>query len=206
MADSNLIHGPAGLSVDCIERSLPLLLLESENEVAGDQNLSHLLERVVHLLDRGVVETLHPAPGDRDAVRLYRGSNVDIWVISWTCGADTDWHDHDASSGGMHVIEGVLTQQTMNFGKGANRGTELSTGQALTFPTDHIHRVHCLSESALTLHSYAPPLDRMGFYHVDSQGSLRRELVNCGEQAASAGLSGTIRPQTRNRALRRPSL
>ena len=45
---------------------------------------------------------------ERQYTQLYRDPNVDVWLICWTTGQDTGYHDHDRSQGAVHVCEGAL--------------------------------------------------------------------------------------------------
>ena len=48
------------------------------------------------------------AGGRRHYASIHRDEYVDIWLICWSPGNDTGWHDHDVSSGAVRVVRGAL--------------------------------------------------------------------------------------------------
>ena len=53
--------------------------------------------------------TTRPARAtERTYAALHRDDDVDLWAIFWWPANDTGWHDHDTSSGAVHVVDGVL--------------------------------------------------------------------------------------------------
>src|SRR2546421_12341702 len=48
---------------------------------------------------------------ERHYEQLWRDSHVDIWVISWTDGNDTGFHDHDMSNGAVAVVSGEVIEE-----------------------------------------------------------------------------------------------
>ena len=39
--------------------------------------------------------------------------SVDVWAIFWLPENDTGWHDHDTSSGAVHVVAGALEEHAL---------------------------------------------------------------------------------------------
>ena len=57
----------------------------------------------------------HGTP-ERHFEQLWRDDHVDVWVITWTNGNDTGFHDHDLSSGAVAVVEGEVTEERLVVG------------------------------------------------------------------------------------------
>ena len=58
---------------------------------------------------------------DRAFEQLWRDEHVDVWVISWTNGNDTGFHDHDVSRGAVAVVEGEVIEERLVLGGAAAR-------------------------------------------------------------------------------------
>ena len=128
---------------------------------------------------RGLVR--HGTP-ERHFEQLWRDDHVDVWVITWTSGNDTGFHDHDVSSGAVAVAEGELTEERLVVG-GAPLRVHHAAGTTFDFDASHVHRM-CLDSGgpAVSIHAYSPPLWRMGTYTVAPDGTLRRESVSYAEE------------------------
>ena len=50
---------------------------------------------------------------ERTYAALHRDDDVDVWALFWRPAHDTGWHDHDTSSGAVHVVEGVLEEHAL---------------------------------------------------------------------------------------------
>ena len=50
---------------------------------------------------------------ERTYAALHRDDDVDVWALFWRPANDTGWHDHDTSSGAVHVVEGVLEEHAL---------------------------------------------------------------------------------------------
>ena len=48
-------------------------------------------------------------------------STVDVWVITWTNGNDTGFHDHDVSGGAVAVVEGEIIEERLVMGGAPRR-------------------------------------------------------------------------------------
>ncbi|MGE5132060.1 MAG: cysteine dioxygenase [Gemmatimonadota bacterium] len=116
------------------------------------------------------------AGGRRHYLSVHRDEYVDIWLICWSPGNDTGWHDHDISAGAVHVVRGALVESRPRIG-GAHARTVVAEGCSLSFGPDHIHRLTDESEQAVSLHAYSPPLWRLGQYSIDDSGVMRRVSV-----------------------------
>ncbi len=117
----------------------------------------------------------------RSYAMLSRDTSVDVWVLVWRPGADTGWHDHDVSSGAVHVVEGTLNAHALRIGA-PERCTEHDEGERFSFGPSHIHRMSCESDFAVSIHAYSPPLWRLGQYSVEEDGTLHRVSVSYADE------------------------
>lgn len=150
------------------ETALPARFLD-QRELAG------LVESLAGRPDAWSDQVTH-AGGRRHYASLHRDEYVDIWLICWSLGNDTGWHDHDTSSGAVHVVSGTLVECRPRLG-GAHLRTVITQGRSLSFGPDHIHRLTDEGEQAVSLHAYSPPLWRLGQYSIDDDGVMRRVSV-----------------------------
>src|SRR3984957_13585748 len=56
------------------------------------------------------------AQGQRHYACIHRDEYVDVWLICWSPGNDTGWHDHDVSSGAVSVVRGALVEPNRRTG------------------------------------------------------------------------------------------
>jgi predicted metal-dependent enzyme (double-stranded beta helix superfamily) len=117
----------------------------------------------------------------RHFVSLYRDDYVDVWLLCWTRVNDTGFHDHDISSGAVHVLEGALSEATPRIGREAAVRV-VACGETFSFGPDHIHRLAGEQDRSISIHAYSPPLWRLGQYAFDSHGVMRRESVSYAEE------------------------
>jgi hypothetical protein len=123
----------------------------------------------------------HDTP-DRAFEQLWRDDHVDVWVITWTDGNDTGFHDHDVSSGAVAVVEGEVVEERLVLG-GAPRALRHRAGDVFDFDASHVHRMRQDRRApAVSIHAYSPPLWRMGTSAVASDGTLRRRSVSYAEE------------------------
>jgi predicted metal-dependent enzyme (double-stranded beta helix superfamily) len=128
---------------------------------------------------RGLV--CHETP-ERHFEQLWRDEHVDVWVITWTNGNDTGFHDHDVSGGAVAVVEGELIEERLVMG-GAPRELHHVAGETFDFDASHVHRMRQDSDApAVSIHAYSPPLWRMGAYSTAPDGTLRRESISYAEE------------------------
>ncbi len=118
---------------------------------------------------------------ERSYASLHRDADVDVWAIFWLPENDTGWHDHDTSSGAVHVISGALEEHQLIHG-GPDRHRTHSSGSTFSFSPSHIHRITCEVPRAISIHTYSPPLWRLGQYSVDAEGLLRRQSVSYADE------------------------
>lgn len=114
--------------------------------------------------------------------QLWRDDHVDVWVITWTHGSDTGFHDHDVSSGAVAVVEGEVVEERLVLG-GAPHERHHRAGEVFDFDASHVHRMRRDSDGpAVSIHAYSPPLWRMGAYAVARDGTLRRQSISSAEE------------------------
>ena len=128
---------------------------------------------------------------ERTYASLHRDPNVDLWAIFWLPENDTGWHDHDTSSGAVHVVEGALEEHALLLAQ-PERRTCHRAGGGFAFGPSRIHRLTCAEPRAVSIHAYSPPLWRLGQYTVDGDGALHRVSVSYADELRPlepAGLS-----------------
>jgi predicted metal-dependent enzyme (double-stranded beta helix superfamily) len=122
----------------------------------------------------------------RHFAELWRTDHVEVWVITWTSGNDTGFHDHDVSRGAVAVVEGELVEERLVVG-GAPRALRHRAGETFDFDASHVHRMRQdAEEPSVSIHAYSPPLSRMGAYAVDADGTLLRRSVSPVEELRPA--------------------
>jgi hypothetical protein len=149
-------------------------LSRAELELAAAELLRHreAWEEHVH----------HDASGARTYHQLVRDDHLEAWLICWSDGNDTGFHDHDLSHGAVGVAAGHVREETLVLG-GDPAVREVGRGGVFSFGATDIHRVlHLGDEPAVTLHLYSPPLRRMGAYEVLEDGRLARRSISAEEE------------------------
>jgi predicted metal-dependent enzyme (double-stranded beta helix superfamily) len=117
----------------------------------------------------------------RTYAALHRDASVDLWAIFWLPDNDTGWHDHDTSSGAVHVVAGALEEHALLVAR-PERRTRYGAGASFSFGPSHIHRLTCAEPRAVSIHAYSPPLWRLGQYTVDADGALHRVSVSYADE------------------------
>ena len=106
---------------------------------------------------------------------LYEDERTDIWVLCWMPGQSTGFHDHDVSSVGIAIAQGMIVERQLQLPTGAT-ALELRLGASRQGPAGYIHSVaHGEGIPAVSIHCYSPPLMKVGQYRVDPFGVLRRD-------------------------------
>jgi hypothetical protein len=118
---------------------------------------------------------------ERTYAALHRDAHVDLWALFWLPENDTGWHDHDTSSGAVHVVEGALEEHALLVAR-PERRTRYQGGASFSFGPSHIHRLTCAEPRAVSIHAYSPPLWRLGQYSVDGEGALHRVSVSYADE------------------------
>ena len=139
------------------------------------RELAELVENLAGRPDLWSDQVSH-AEGRRHYVSIHRDEHVDVWLICWSPGNDTGWHDHDVSSGAVRVVRGVLVESNLRIG-GIDVQRAVAEGRSFSFGPDHIHRLTGEAEQSVSLHAYSPPLWRLGQYTIDEAGVMHRVSV-----------------------------
>jgi hypothetical protein len=147
----------------------------------------------------GLVDTVAATPAlwkphvpttgpERHYACLHRDANVDVWAIFWMPDNDTGWHDHDISSGAVHVVRGALAEHALRIG-GEHRHRIHGAGGSFSFGPSHIHRLTCSRPRSASIHAYSPPLWRLGQYAVSADGVLHRQSISYADELRPVELS-----------------
>ncbi|MGE4427946.1 MAG: cysteine dioxygenase [Solirubrobacteraceae bacterium] len=121
-------------------------------------------------------------PDERGYALLHSDADVTVWLLFWSPGHDTGFHDHDTSSAAVAVASGALRDERLAVhGDPIVRG--LQAGDVVTIEPSEIHRMHHAGgEPTVSVHVYSPPLRRTGAYAVADDGRLLRH-AQAGEDA-----------------------
>jgi predicted metal-dependent enzyme (double-stranded beta helix superfamily) len=124
--------------------------------------------------------------GARTYVQLALDDHLEVWLICWSYGNDTGFHDHDRSLGAVGVARGRVREETLVLG-GGPVVREVPEGGVFSFDATDIHRVLHLGDApAVTLHLYSPPLRTMGAYDVREDGRLSRRSIEAQSELRAA--------------------
>ncbi|MBO3746231.1 cysteine dioxygenase family protein [Streptosporangiaceae bacterium NEAU-GS5] len=145
------------------------------------RELSRLVDELAQQPERWEHQVDFPAEGGRHYASLYRDAYVDVWLLCWRTEDDTGWHDHDISSGAVHVVAGTLKECNPRIG-GLHLETTVSAGQSFNFGPDHIHRLTGAEDGSVSIHAYSPPLWRLGQYSISEDGMMRRQSVSYADE------------------------
>jgi predicted metal-dependent enzyme (double-stranded beta helix superfamily) len=127
-----------------------------------------------------------PDATQRSYAALHRDETLDVWAIFWLPEDDTGWHDHDTSSGAVHVVEGALEECVLRLAL-TERRRRYAAGSSFAFGPSHIHRLTGAAPRATSIHAYSPPLWRLGQYTLAEDGALRRVSVSYADELRPLG-------------------
>ncbi|MDQ2725431.1 MAG: cysteine dioxygenase family protein [Actinomycetota bacterium] len=112
-------------------------------------------------------------------IRLHWSRSVEVWLLGWQPGQDTQVHDHGGSSGAFVVTEGTLTERygSVERWAGGRRRHHLR-GRACWFGPDYAHNLGNAGPGVATsVHAYSPPLSTMTYYRADVPVLVPRQTV-----------------------------
>jgi Cysteine dioxygenase type I len=122
--------------------------------------------------------------------QLYRDPNIDVWLICWMHRQDTGYHDHDRSSGAVHVCEGTLWEDYFlrcEDGWIREQTRRHDAGSTFDFAATYIHGVRNEGDvPATSVHVYSPALWRMGHYEPDPAGIMQRVSMTYADELLGA--------------------
>ncbi|HZU20682.1 MAG TPA: cysteine dioxygenase family protein [Gaiellaceae bacterium] len=154
--------------------------------------LAELATAIAHRPDLWREHVRHD-PSSRYFTQLYRDANVDVWLICWLDAQDTGYHDHDLSSGAVHVVEGTLYEDYFyrdSDGWVRERTRERAAGSVFHFDGSSIHGMrHAGGPPATSIHVYSPALWRMGHYEP-GEGGLRRTSITYADELTANEYAG----------------
>lgn len=107
---------------------------------------------------------------------MLSNERFDVWLLRWPQGTSVDPHDHGSSVGGFAVVVGVLEE--IRWRDGVRSSHAVAPGQAVTVEQGAVHDVVGVTDGALSVHVYSPPLREMTFYDESGQYALRRDVVS----------------------------
>ncbi len=111
-----------------------------------------------------------------DAPAPFRDS-VDLWLLTWLPGQQTQPHDHGSSAAAFRVVAGSITEFRWSA-DGAVSSAALHAGQSREVPVGEVHDVVNLgTESAVSIHAYSPRLTHMKYYRVEESGLRAFRIV-----------------------------
>ena len=140
------------------------------------RELAELVEKLADSPEVWAGQVGRSTPERRYYASIHRDEYVDVWLICWSQGNDTGWHDHDISSGAVRVVSGSLIESSPRIG-GVHTRSVVAAGRCISFGPDHIHRLAAEEEPGISVHAYSPPLWRLGVYSIDDSGIMRRLSV-----------------------------
>ena len=117
---------------------------------------------------------------------LHVSADVELWLVCWAAGHDTGFHDHDHSAAEIAVVSGAIREERLVLHDEPISATH-EQGAWVSVPSGDIHRVtHAAGRPAVTLHAYAPRLERVGTYVIAEDGRLRRHVAPADTVLAAA--------------------
>jgi predicted metal-dependent enzyme (double-stranded beta helix superfamily) len=118
-------------------------------------------------------------PDQRFSALIDATDNVEIWLLSWLPGQQTDLHDHAGSAGAFTVVSGVLTERVIRSAEQAGPPVEVDhaviVGRTRVFGPRYVHQVRNLGvDPAVSIHVYRPERAGMRSYRFDPRTGLSR--------------------------------
>ena len=108
-------------------------------------------------------------PAKRWYYRMALTEDYEVWLLSWSPGQGTGFHDHGGSVGAFAVGRGELQEHTVRGGGVSVR--TVTSGACRSFGPRFIH--HVVNNSAgpaVSVHAYSPPLPEMRRYELTAGG------------------------------------
>lgn len=131
--------------------------------IAAD--VAHDRDRWAHLLRYD--------PDQRFSALVDATGDVEIWLLSWLPGQQTDLHDHAGSAGAFTVVSGVLTERVIRSTEPVDHA--VIVGQTRVFGPRYVHQVRNLGvDPAVSIHVYRPERAGMRSYRFDPRTGLSR--------------------------------
>ena len=87
-------------------------------------------------------------PERRVYTQLHRDPHVDVWLICWDASQETGLHDHDRSSGAVHVVDGTCSKTRSSRATTGLACRRWSTGQVLASASTRLSSTTCATTVA----------------------------------------------------------
>ncbi|MCO7238648.1 cysteine dioxygenase family protein [Aeromicrobium sp. CnD17-E] len=142
--------------------------------------LAQLVEQATCVAEqvRAELHSVHADPDERWHVRLHHDADVDVWLISWTEEQGTQLHGHGGSSGAFTIVAGELDELVWDPGTRDLEESTRTRGDVVAFGPGYVHDVRNTREAtAVSVHVYSPPLERMDFFDVERGSDGADRLV-----------------------------
>ena len=134
--------------------------------------------------------TSAPRPGP--SLRLLSLGNFDVRLQRWEHESIAGWHDHGGSSGAFTVTVGELAESFERPESARTASPSLLPGRVASFGPNYVHEVtHVAGTPALSVHAYAPPLEKMTHYDRTSQGFIVTATVFMESWSTVPGIGST---------------
>lgn len=105
---------------------------------------------------------------ERYGILLYEDASLTVYLLAWTPGKWTHWHDHDCRSMAIRVHAGFVREEYLE-GARVTRRLRIARTSHPANPTA-IHRMG--GGMGLTLHAYSGALSRMNRYRQTAGGRI----------------------------------
>ncbi|ORT56958.1 cysteine dioxygenase [Frankia sp. B2] len=131
-------------------------------------------------------------PDRRWYTRLLLSATVEVWLIGWYPGQQTEVHDHGGALGALTVAEGFVEEDQYDRSWTSSQVHRHGTGAVVGFDPTHIHRVANRGRQvATTIHAYSPPELSMRFAPAPADGG-RAEDPRAVEIPPAAAAAATV--------------
>lgn len=102
---------------------------------------------------------------------LHECDEVDVYAISWLPEQTTGFHDHCRSSFGVTCVRGAIFEDRPWNGPDGRQTTLVETGGTTGGGPGVMHVIrYADGDPAITIHCYAPRLERVGQIYYDAEG------------------------------------
>jgi hypothetical protein len=138
----------------------PLLpdLLHPDRLLWTPRELRDLTTTVASELTSSLLNILTYTEPERWWTRLALTEGVELWLLSWLPGQQTEPHDHGGASCAFTVLTGELAE-FYRYPGGPIRSQSHGVGSTAGFGAGRAHQVLNLGKAnAATVHAYSPPL------------------------------------------------
>ncbi|CAO5150577.1 Cysteine dioxygenase [Frankia sp. AiPs1] len=131
--------------------------------------------------------------------RLLLSATVEVWLIGWCPGQQTEIHDHGGALGALTVVEGQVEEDRFDRAWSLTGVRAHRPGASVGFGIRHVHRVANRSTHlATTIHAYSPPELPLRYSPTDSGAAGTTPVATAPDQVAPTYTpAGVTLPATR---------